>query len=192
MDIANLIIASLTLIISFVGLLFSLYSAKFSLDITHLNMYKDRSKQFVNFTFTNNSSKSIKIKEIHFFKDNKELPKLDFDPFQYDEIENEKNSAKWENEHSNSDPFSSKIPLMNPYKFRLQLDGEYDFYHHVEFPTIVHNDSDLEISTYLNELPDKLEIIFSRKVIIGFKLLIIPVFTDHLSANLHKNIHNQI
>lgn len=186
MDIANLIISSLTLIFTILGVIFTLRQSAYSLDITHLNMRKDRKKEFVNFCFVNNSSRSVKLVSIDFFKENKKVEKLDFNPIEYDEAEDKIKSEQWENEHQSFNGFSPVAPL-NPYKFVPHQMSEYTFYHQVVFPTVVHSDSDLEVSTYLNQRPDKLVVRLSKKVCIGFHLGIIPIFTNKISAALHND-----
>lgn len=185
MDIANLTISSLTLMFTILGVIISLNQNKYSLDLTHLHMYKDRGKYFVDFRFINNSSRSVKITSVNFFSNQKKLPILDFDPAEYDQEKDKVDAKLWEKEHSEVDPLNPCFKA-NPYKMVNHAPNEYDFYHQVIFPTVVHSDSDLKISTYLSQRPDTVVITFNRRICIKLKFGFFPVFTDNISATLHN------
>lgn len=186
LDIANLTISSLTLVFTILGVVITLKQNIYSLDITHLNMRKDRGKEFVNFCFVNNSSKSIKLKSVSFFSGNSKLENIDFDPINHDEEEDKLMVEHWNKQHQSFNTVDP-VSISNPYKMVNHSASEYEFYHQVRFPTVIHSDSDLEISTYLNQIPNKLVVALDKNVCIGFRFGIIPIFTNKISAVLHNN-----
>lgn len=189
MYVFQIAVSLLTLFFSAAGFVRSFYSDKYSLNVTNLHVSKNRGKYLVECVLVNNSSKPLKISSIEFLSGTATSKPLDFDPAEYDRRIDEAEEQREREEQeakSASDPFGFSTLVTHPVMPRFHATSEYLFYNPVEFPAIIHSDNDLKASFYLEKLPTQMQINFSKKIILQFKWLIIPVFQLSLSIPIEE------
>lgn len=190
MEIANFVISFIVLLFTIATFVFTFVINSYHFDIGDISILKDKGHLLLKFTFVNDSPKAIKISKVKFLDNNGHIIKpLNFDPYNFDkELMNQK-AKKWDLEHAQFDMAGEimSMPLSSANPYKLPPNMNYDFCKTIDLPTVLKSDSTLAFSFYLDKCPEKVEVEFNRKIMVGIRWLFIPMFTKSFSVNYtHK------
>ncbi|MBP2058630.1 hypothetical protein J2Z60_001818 [Lactobacillus colini] len=172
LDKINFGIGVITFIFMIATYVFTLAFNKGYFDVDTFVLEEDRGHFRITFSFMNGTSTVIKVKEV-IFRDNanNKIPILDFNPEKYDDALRTEKARKYDEEHRNDVAYFTG---MNPYKIKpIKLHPESK---PTVIPFLVSSGTSKDLKFYLDKKPSSVELVFTRRVFIGVRFLIFPIF----------------
>lgn len=148
------------IIISFVSLVYTFFSNRYSIDLTNFELREDRDHLLFSYQITNDSPKTLKVLNIKMFCGSDEIPILDFDEFEYDRLLNKVKSDQWD--YENTQPYMNVPVAMNPYKFNPPL--TISLTQKPELPLVMPPYSQETFTFYVKKKPDKITIYSNKRL----------------------------